>query len=110
MIIIPTTTTNDASRQEIVLEDNVYIIDLHWNTRGEFWVLDIYSAAEELLVAGIKLVLGSGLLQHHTSSKLPRGELLVVDTSSTLARIAKSDLGSSALLVYLTEAETLAIV
>lgn len=109
MRVIPIGNQYAATTQEVVIDNKLLRLDVHWNTRGEFWSLDIYDDQAEPIVLGIKLVLGTGLLDRYTSPKLPRGELMLVDTTDTLAKVGYDDLGTSALLVFMSAEELSAL-
>lgn len=73
-------SSNSSFRQEITLDSRPYIISFHWNTRGAFWVMDIYDRDETLLLGGIKLVIGFPLKLRSNNPLLPAGDFWCIDT------------------------------
>ena len=56
------TFSNSPSQKfKTVLNDNLFNIEVNWNARFEFWVMDIKDEEREFL--GIKLVSGLDILQ-----------------------------------------------
>lgn len=96
-----------ASRQSITLDGvNLHIV-LRWNSRAEFWVLDIYNEDNKLLIGGIKLVVNYEVFSLHKGINLPKGQLYIVDTSSDHRRIGYQDFINerNLQLIYLQEDE-----
>lgn len=65
--------------EEITLGDIPYVLIFNWNSRGEFWTLDILDREENDIVIGIKLVNQYELLGIFAETNLPKGKLYVVD-------------------------------
>jgi hypothetical protein len=84
------------------LDGKVYGFDLHWNTRDEAWYLTILDSDDEVLLAGLKLVVSFPLISRFRSFDLPPGELEAVDTNTTTAEVdpGLDDLGQRVLLIY----------
>lgn len=95
--------------QEVTLENVAYRMVVNWNTRGEYFALDIETAEGTLLIAGLKLALNAPLLRKHPGRGLPPGELLVVDPGGGVDKISYMDIEDRIELVYVTEAEYAAI-
>lgn len=65
-----------------VLTENEYLLNFRWNTRAEFWTMDIYDLEEVPIILGIKLVIGYPLLsQRKYLQTCPPGEFWVFDPS-----------------------------
>jgi hypothetical protein len=84
------------------LDGETYGFELRWNTRDSGWYLTIRDAEENVLLAGIRLVVGFPLLRRFRDFRLPPGELEAVDTNTTgqAADPGLADLGQRVLLVY----------
>jgi hypothetical protein len=94
---------------EVTLENVAYRFVFKWNTRGEYYTIDIETAEGELLVAGLKMALKAALLRRHPGRGLPPGEIVVIDPSGSNAAIAFDDPEERISLVYVTEAEYAAL-
>ena len=70
-------------KQSVVLDGVSYILVVSWNTRGEFWTLDIYDSDENLLRANLKLVLWYPLKAQYNDVLLPPGEFVLMDASTS---------------------------
>lgn len=90
MIQIPFNTYPSFS-QEVVLDENNYILEFNWNTRGEFWELSILAPDSAVILGGIKLVIGYDLFRQYKHLNIPKGVLIVVDTSENYEKIQYSD-------------------
>jgi len=66
-------------REEITFGDTPYILIFNWNTRGQFWSLDILDREENDILTGIKLVNQWEFLGMFADERLPKGKLYVVD-------------------------------
>lgn len=94
------------TRQRVVLDGREFAIVLHWSQREERWYLDLYTATDDLLVAGIKLVPNWPLLYRYRSvAGLPAGELMVVDDRPSPAPPTLDELGDVVQLGYAEAAD-----
>ena len=84
MVTIPTYQSTSARwSEEVELDDTTYILYFYWNARDSAWYMDIYNSDDDLILAGIKLVLGYALLhQYAYLAGLPDGEFMVCDTNT----------------------------
>jgi len=111
MIVVPF-FTYPAFTETTALDGIPYVLDIHWNTRGEFWALSISDKANNKLVSGIKVTLGYDLLEScRYLDGMPKGALVVIDAANGETRIAYDDFSNKRglLLTYVTEAELEAI-
>lgn len=70
-------------KEEVTLDGRPYLLSFHWNTRGEYWSMAIADRDEVMLLSGIRLVMLFPLIHYrHVDSRLPPGELIVMDTSA----------------------------
>lgn len=91
--------------QTIELDGEIFQFRYKWNTRGEFWALDIYTSEGVSVLLGAKLVINSELITDYADSRLPKGALIPTDVTQTLSRIGRSDLGDKVQFLYLTKEE-----
>jgi hypothetical protein len=95
--------------EEVAVEDTVYRFAFKWNSRGEFYSLDLKDSAGVVLIAGLKMALNASLLRSHNAADLPTGEFLVLDSGGSNDPIAFEDFDARISLVYLTRDEYAAI-
>ena len=109
MIKIPFKST-PAFKEEILLDNIPYILEFTFNSRGDFWVLNIYSVDETLLIAGIKLVINYELISQFTDRGLPKGQLYVVRENQSMDRVSQLEFEQNkTFLVYFTEEELVTV-
>jgi hypothetical protein len=90
------------------LDGTDYKLEFTYSTRAERFYLDIYSAEDVLLVAGLKLVTGVFLLGYwHHIGGMPPGEIVVTSTTSddTSPSLLELGPGKRCLLTYYPAAE-----
>lgn len=80
-----------AFTQEVSLDGTPYVISFTWNSRVEFWTMGITDKEENLLIGGIKLVLGMELLKKFPDKQLPPGRMFVFDVKGDESPIAYGD-------------------
>lgn len=98
--VIPIDPTDAHQAIEVELDGKTFVLELLWNTRGEFWTLTLLDAAGATLVSGVRLVAEWELLHQFNDDRLPAGYLLVVDMSDLKIDPTRDDLGKRVLLVY----------
>lgn len=108
MLYIPFKDTPSFFEQ-LTIEDEVYHFRFHWNWRGQYWVMDILDKDMVVIAAGTKIVKGIDLLQHIRHLAVPQGALYVIEEGDDYQRLEDGELGDVAQLVYLTEAERVAL-
>jgi hypothetical protein len=96
-----------ASFTETVILDNiVYKLRFDWNDRGQYWALSIFDSADNILTAGIKLVLNYPLTMDIIKTGLPPGVLMATESTGKMIRLSQDDfIDDKAFLGYITEAE-----
>ena len=104
MIVLPAIDSPDY-RFGLTLDGKPLQFVTRWNTRGEHWTLELRTKAEEPIVA-VKVCFGVDILGGYTDERLPKGELVAVDTTGKLNTIGRDALHSGTVqLVYITEGE-----
>ena len=83
-----------------VLDGIKYGFVLRWNTRAGYWILDIKSSDETVLLSGIPLLIGVDLLAICQYADIPQGKLFLVNLESEYTECGRDDLGENVLLMY----------
>ncbi|MCK4522420.1 MAG: hypothetical protein KAU20_07645 [Nanoarchaeota archaeon] len=83
---------------------------MSWNTREQCWTLTFMDHDENVLVAGIKIVLDAELLRDFPDRNLPAGALVAISDDESKIRIGRHDLGVDVSLIYASEEEVDAII
>jgi len=93
------------------LLDNIpYIFEFIFNSRGDFWVLNLYTVDETLLMAGIKLVINYELISQFTGRGLPRGQLYAARENQSMDKISQLEFEQEKVfLIYFTEEDLVTI-
>lgn len=96
-----------AFKERVTLDNVTIQFVFHWNTRAESWQLDILDTDENLLVGGIRLVIGWDLFTGYAGRGLPPGQLWIIDTTEDTSNIEFEDFTGDRQLsfLYLTEEE-----
>ncbi len=98
--VIPVDSSSTNYTVDVALSGGVYRFGLYWNTRGQFWSLDILDPSDNPIATGLKLVADWELVSGLGNSALPPGFLYCVDTSGQGLDPTESDLGTRVLLIY----------
>jgi hypothetical protein len=102
--IIPTQSL-PAFSFEIALEGSTYRLAFIWNTRHEYWTMDLKDRQGNILIGGIKLVINYEILFRYRRGDVPPGAIVPLDITGRLERIGRNDLGTNVKLIYLTADE-----
>jgi len=70
--------------EEITLNNIPYIFTFNWNSRGEFWALDIADREENPILSGLKLTNQNEILGNFVETGQPKGLLYVVDNTQSM--------------------------
>lgn len=108
MATVLKTKTDGTQRYSFTtqLDGVTFGLEFSWNARGEYWSFVIYDAAGNPLVRRVVRV-SWPLLARFKNARLPRGELVAMDTSGQDLDPGLTELGDGARvqLVYLTAAD-----
>lgn len=88
-----------------VLEGSTYTFAVRWNGRAESWFFDLYDVNGEIIVAGIRIVLGIILGRRCTDTRFPPGALKAEDLSNTGVEAGRDELGGRVRVYYYTADE-----
>ena len=94
-----------AFKETVVLDGETFIFSFQYNTRGDYWTMDISDKNQVLLMAGLKVVLGYELIQRYGTREQPAGEIYPIDVTETIERIGRNDLPAPVEMTYITEDE-----
>jgi hypothetical protein len=97
-------------RVSTTLDDDVFLLDLKWNTRDAAWYMTILTPDEDVIVAEVKIVLGTLLGARSTDPRMPAGILQVCDLAGTGVDATLDDLGERVVIYYTPIAEFAALV
>lgn len=100
-IILPWQKDFPAFEMSLTLENSNFNFRIKWNDTYSYWTLDILTAQNDLILAGLKLLPSVELIRRHRDTRLPPGFLFVAATEGALNRLDYTDLGSKAQLVYI---------
>ena len=94
-----------AFRQSVLLGDRRFIVEVQWNASRSYWTLDLRTAADDLIIAGLKLIPGVPILHKYQDDRLPDGQMVAVELSLPTGRIGLDDIPDSAVLAYFDPGE-----
>lgn len=99
--------TSDYPRYtfQTTLDNIVYNFEVRWNTLNEFWTFDMLDIGNSPILNGVKIVLGYPLIRRFFKTELPGGDIVAVDTTQSLQRVGRQDLGNNVKMVYFTKDE-----
>lgn len=100
--VIPTSTDPDAPfyDQVTALGGSDYLLSLRWNDRAGAWAFSIATAAGDPILTGVPVLPGLPLWFGARDSRLPPGDLYVVDRQGGQFPPGLEDLGSRVVLLY----------
>lgn len=103
---VPIRANVSSQTFDITLNDIAYTLTANWNSRSEFWTLDIIDENGVNLLIGLCLKLGARLLR---AFNFGIGELIVVDDTSTGTEASLTNIGVSSRLIYFAPDELEAV-
>lgn len=94
---------------ELAINDVTLTIRVKWNQRFSFWSLSIYDRDSNIIIAGVRMVRNSGLLQ---GIRIPciDGEFLFIRQYGDKSEADFYSLGADYALVYVTREEINAVI
>lgn len=105
VLLMPTRQDAPSYTFEMDLENNTYGFAFAWNERDAAWYFDIFDAVGTPLLSSRKVTLGLPLLWRFRDSRLPPGELTVVDTGGQDQEAGLADLGTRVQMLYYPSTE-----
>lgn len=100
--VIPTSTDPEVPfyDQVTALGGSDYRLALRWNARNGTWAFSIATAGGDMILEGIPCLPGLPLWFGILDSRLPPGDLYVIDRQGGQAAPGLHDLGSRVVLLY----------
>ena len=89
----------------IVLDGVTFNIYLQYMFRSDRWYISLSDALENPLVMGKKMVIDFSLFEYNIKSGMPKGQIVLFDTSGTGEECGFADLGNRCKLIYLEDSE-----
>lgn len=89
----------------IDIDSKIFKLYFKYNTRANFWSMDIYTEDDLILIYGVKIVANYPILFYHKNSAFPSGDFIceIADKSATIKRDSFSS--GAAKLLFLTKDE-----
>jgi hypothetical protein len=102
MAVIEIPLVNNEPRFKIrtILDDLELVLKFDWNDRAQRYQMSIYDSNESALIEGICLNVDTELLKRFTIDGVPKGHLVLYDTSGLHEEAGIGDLGDRCKLVY----------
>ncbi len=104
-VVLPLIPSVPNYRVGTTLDGTQYILDVRWNTRAASWYMDIRTEDDELIHAGMRLVLGAKHGMRITDTRFPNGIITAVDLSDTHSEAGLDDMGTRVAVFFYTAAE-----
>lgn len=82
-----------------------YGFEFRWNARSEAWFMTILTGDDQVILAGVKVVVDFPLAVRSASALMPPGTFIAVDTSGQHLDPGLTDLGERVQLSYLDASE-----
>ena len=98
--ILPVDSGDPSYTVDVDMGGALYRLGINWNTRGEFWTLDLMAADDTPIVMGIRIVPDWDLLGRFADPRLPAGRIYCVDQSGAGSPPGYTDLGGRVVLAY----------
>lgn len=109
VVILPVVQSLPNYRFACDVEGVQYIFDARWNTRDLAWFMDVYDVVEAPIRCGIKIVIGTYLGRSCNHPLFRAGVFMAIDSAGTQRDAGLDDLGARVQLVYVPQADLLAI-
>ena len=108
MILIPINAEPSFFTVEAELDRVIYLMTFRWNSRSLSWFFSIAALPGGRIVQGVRIVPDFPMLMQYTRPNMPPGAIIFV-ANRTIDRIGRTDLGTNAVLIYLSAADIASI-
>ena len=100
--VLPIITTDDSQFPiyDFDLEGSRYRFRFKYSQFEDRYYFSLYDGDDDLIVAGIKIVLNVSLLRKETDIRVPPGYLMAIDTEGSNTDAGLGELGSRVQLLY----------
>jgi hypothetical protein len=101
MALITIPLRNDIPDYEfkVDLDGTTYTLTIRYNTRLATWIMDLKTEQDESIVLGVPLLLGTILLERFPDSRVPPGDLFLINIEDETAEATRDNLGENVLLL-----------
>jgi hypothetical protein len=99
-VVIPIDSTLGKQSFTTILDGIELDFELLNNSRGDYWTMNIYSSAGDLLAAGVRLVTNWPLMLRNTDERLPPGQMMLIDMTGAGTEANYDALGTTHVLMY----------
>ncbi len=89
----------------VELDGTTFSLRLRWNTTAAQWFLDVCTVDEEVINAGLAVVVGFPLGVRSVDPRRPPGRLMAYDTRRVPGALGLEDLGRDVILLYFDASE-----
>lgn len=102
---------NDVTNYDfdVELDGVVFNLRFYFNSRDEYWYLDLRTEAGAPLILGRRIVVDGPLTKRFRDAGLPAGEIGLVDMRQKAIEATQESFGVDNLLMYLDAAELAAL-
>jgi len=94
-----------AFTEDVILDNVAYRFSFNWNGRGQYWSMTMADINNNILLAGIKIMIQAELIQDFPGRGLPPGAMIAFDPGRKINQITQTNLGDTVSLIYITAAE-----
>jgi len=84
----------------IDLDGTTYTMAIHYNERMDRWAMDFRTENNEDILIGIPLLLGTSLLARFRDSRLPDGDLFMINIEDETVEGNRDNFSVNAKLIY----------
>lgn len=98
--LIPLESEDPSFKIKTILQDIELVLRFDWNTRQEKWHISFYNSEESPLILGIPLNIDSEIIGRFKIDGMPKGKMILFDTSLKNIECGRSDLGDRCKLIY----------
>jgi hypothetical protein len=104
-VTVPLRSDLPFYRFQVELDEVTYGLAFRWNYEAGAWFLTLYTSEDEVILAGVKVVVDWPVGSRSADPRMPPGALQFLDTTGARQDPGEEDLGSRVVLLYFTEAE-----
>lgn len=99
-VVIPIDSTLGKQSFTTILDGIELGFELLNNSRGDYWTMNVYSSAGDLLAAGVRLITNFPLMLRNNDERLPPGQMMLVDMTGAGLEASYEALGTTHVLMY----------
>ena len=100
LIIIPLRNDIPSYEFKVDLDGTTYTMAIRYNSRLATWIMDLKTEQDESIVLGVPILLGTILFDRFSDSRVPPGDLFIINIEDETAEATRDNLGENVLLMY----------